>query len=839
MISIQGVYSKVFVLDLVNDNDGTYTIRGNDSIEIEEGICTIEELKYIETSFKTKRVSMSEGDFSKVVARIATLSNSSSGGAVSSVNGEIGDVVIDASEIELTNGSSIEAKFGELNPVAFSGNYLDLSNRPAGTGEPFTVIDWNPYNEGLVDIQPVAANSSTSYSNGTMSAVVPPSLVAELKDIGYPQSPEIILTQGSNGIPLNLNITPSSSGISKVFTIEDFSSLKIQPLDVFPYDGNTHGAGFQFIIIQLEENETMSALTIQDMLNKEARIEGYINKLYQNESNEYTVAQVSVEGISNLNIPIKPYGNYNKLNLNIVNNELFIGVDNAPINLIDYGFDANKKFSALVMVMVGGNSFDVATPFNIALSAISNPPILNCEVPTILDISVHKDEKLIFMFSDLPMSGNPNNIMQLFVAESSGYLAYMVMVDGVGAGPTMISSEYVDSDGYINYKFNGTEFSLKNNNTLDYDIIVTFPSNVFNYFNIQESDSLFGNSISKTSWSFTINSMQKSMVMDGILPSNSIDGSTLRVTHDGFFNNTPLIVGDIVNPYDNKTKIILHRNGSEVSYFANEDSSLNVVSGKLHIAVSSVGDNILQKTPDGLYVPPPPTVPPPETIAYNLQSSTLTSNNGSTLSVKRSTNSGNSLEFRSDGLYVPSAAPPELDTIIPVIETGRALSGYAVYNALTSDTIYFASSKANVKIENPAASSVQINTSSNGISAVLKNIVKLGATREAVSYSMGSGSRFLNLTNFNIFVIDCSGGSGSVLVSSLNGLDGDQAKTITIIVKNTTALTWSHEFAWIDNIPPTLQPSTTLVVTGIYASNASNATYTAGKILCTFSYFTV
>lgn len=315
------------------------------------------------------------------------------------------------------------------------------------------------------------------------------------------------------------------------------------------------------------------------------------------------------------------------------------------------------------------------------------------------------------------------------------------------------------------------------------------------------------------------------------------------------------------------------------------------------VAVSPFGDNILQNTADGLYVPTP-AIPTPQAIASNLQSSTTEVVNGTGLSVKRSTDSGNSLELRSNGVYVPT---PPLDTWLSSYETGKAPSSYTVYNAfnsntlrmsgskgevklsvsagnrlvdsgaglyvgpeptapiatvidpsvhsavssstvynaLTSNTISFTSSKANVKIENPASSSVQINTSVNGISAVLKNIVKLGSTRETISYSMGNGYRSLSLTNFNIFVIDCGGGSGTVVLNGLNDLDGDQAKTITIIVKNTTALTWAAEFAWVDNIPPILQPSTTLVVTGVYASNASNATYTGGKVLCTFSYYTL
>ena len=153
MIRLTGVEGKLFVLDLVSDMEGTISLTGGISKDVDENICTLEELKYIETSFKTKRVSMSVGDFRKVVERIAALSSSSGGGAVSSVNGEIGDVIIDASEIELLDGTSIEEKVSGLKSVAFSGNYSDLIGRPSGVaGEPYSVKSWNPYRVDSVDI---------------------------------------------------------------------------------------------------------------------------------------------------------------------------------------------------------------------------------------------------------------------------------------------------------------------------------------------------------------------------------------------------------------------------------------------------------------------------------------------------------------------------------------------------------------------------------------------------------------------------------------------------------------------------------------------------------------
>ena len=80
MIRLIGVEGKIFVLDLASDMEGTISLTGGISKDVDENTCTLEELKYIETSFKTKRVSMSGGDISKVVERIAILSSCSGGG---------------------------------------------------------------------------------------------------------------------------------------------------------------------------------------------------------------------------------------------------------------------------------------------------------------------------------------------------------------------------------------------------------------------------------------------------------------------------------------------------------------------------------------------------------------------------------------------------------------------------------------------------------------------------------------------------------------------------------------------------------------------------------------
>ena len=81
MIRLIGVEGKIFVLDLASDMEGTISLTGGISKDVDENICTLEELKYIETSFKTKRVSMSSGDYTKL---LAALEDKQSGGGTAS-----------------------------------------------------------------------------------------------------------------------------------------------------------------------------------------------------------------------------------------------------------------------------------------------------------------------------------------------------------------------------------------------------------------------------------------------------------------------------------------------------------------------------------------------------------------------------------------------------------------------------------------------------------------------------------------------------------------------------------------------------------------------------------
>ena len=926
MIRLTGVEGKLFVLDLASDMEGTISLTGGISKDVDENICTLEELKYIETSFKTKRVSMSVGDFSKVVERIAALSSSSGGGAVSSVNGEIGDVVIDASEIELLDGTSIEEKVSGLKSVAFSGNYSDLIGRPSGVaGEPYSVKSWNPYRVDSVDLG-FNVDEDVNYINGVVSRKPKTAIpFRELYNFGDTMS----INAGDDFV---LTVTPSSGNASgKYLLLDGAPNLSFKALTSLPseYDNGVYVDSEQVstnfsvasLLLTKEAYELLdlSTLTVQEFIGLidncilSVRVEFKLNdtsmayssheyKLIVKKDNSTVYESNGLNDNREQLVQIKD----NYLNLNTVSNP------SSMLNISDYNtipMEDCRWVTVVVAYKRPSNQF-LDVPLSFSIEEPISKLILKSPVPALGEFTAGVNSNLYFLFEDASLQPQ----VQVVFAESIGYSG---VFDNNGFSP--FSSQYIDVDK-VHVKISDNQLLLKDNNTGNYVSVSSLEG--------IESVSISDVMLSMTSqvsqgdtFTFAYDIWGSLELVNGIIPAEINDGDDVYITEDGLCLDRAVKTGDYIRFYENKSKFILNRffdisdippveipevsgnvenagskavSGDAIISFVNGDYALNVVDGKLGVVVSGIGDNVLQKTTNGLYVPPPPST----VTASSLQSSTIEVVNGTTLSVKRSADSGNSLEFRSNGLYIPL---PSLNTILPSSETGKAPSSYTVYNAfnsntlrmsgskgevklsvsagnrlvdsgaglyvgpeptapiatvidpsvhsavssstvynaLTSNTIAFASSKANVKIENPASSSVQINTNVNGISAVLKNIVKLGSTRETISYSMGSGYRYLSLTNFNIFVIDCAGGSGTVALNGLNDLDGDQAKTITIIVKNATALIWAAEFAWVDNIPPILQPSTTLVVTGVYASNASNATYTGGKILCTFSYFTI
>ena len=171
MISIQGVYGKVFVLDLVNDNEGTYIIRGNDSTEIEEGICTIEELRYILNGIQTKRISMSSSDVQVIIDLIAIKGDSGgSGGIDPSILNNKEDKsnktdIIDSNNTSTVSYPSIKAVVDYVGSHSSSGNGVYFGDSaPSDTSVLW--CDTGDINGGNGDVLPVG--SMTMYAGSTV-----------------------------------------------------------------------------------------------------------------------------------------------------------------------------------------------------------------------------------------------------------------------------------------------------------------------------------------------------------------------------------------------------------------------------------------------------------------------------------------------------------------------------------------------------------------------------------------------------------------------------------------------------------------------------------------------
>jgi hypothetical protein len=126
MIHLTAAQGKYYFSDVV-------ILLSGESTDVDEQALTLGQLEGLKDGYETSRLLMTVGDYQKLLEALESKTSSGAGGKVGSVNGEIGEVVLDASEIDFTSGGSIEAKFGELSNVAFSGSYLDLTNRPGGT----------------------------------------------------------------------------------------------------------------------------------------------------------------------------------------------------------------------------------------------------------------------------------------------------------------------------------------------------------------------------------------------------------------------------------------------------------------------------------------------------------------------------------------------------------------------------------------------------------------------------------------------------------------------------------------------------------------------------------
>lgn len=530
------------------------SLKPGASGSIDVDILLLSELKSIRNLSLAHDISISTNDYNYIVSKIASMSGGSGGDApVKSVNEEIGDVVLDASKIKVADGDTIQEEFSQLSPVAYSGSYLDLSNRPGGTGEPFTVTPWNPYRQEVVDIDYEANNSSTIYVTGHMSKKEVPSIPVTQIDIGYPNSPEIDVVNGSNGTLTTLTISPNGSDVfTKTLAIDEITSVSVNALDSFENSGSTaKGITINFFIVQLEDNEDINTMPIQDIIGKPNTITVNLTNVYLNEYNTYTQISYSVSANNSSVASGSQYlnGDNTLLNFKIENNRLSVANGNLTYtNLSEYGFASNKKYAAIFMCAVNSALFDVMTPFSISLSELSANPEIAGLFPDIGELKVHKDSKLNFSFE----SDYINNFeyFGLSLAESEMNLNYSTQDSSYA-----INQEYIDTEGYITLKIDGNHFLFKNVNNNDYEPIYT-KSAPFVRTTATPTNQFSGNN---TDWYFELLSWKKNTQLNGILPNNVIDGSVLFITNSGMFDDKELFANDYIQLYDNKTKFILNR----------------------------------------------------------------------------------------------------------------------------------------------------------------------------------------------------------------------------------------------------------------------------------------
>lgn len=590
MIHLTAAQGKYYFSDVV-------ILLSGQSMNIDEEGLTLGQLEGLKDGYQTGRLLMSSVDYTKLLAAIKGKQSSGGGGKVGSVNGEIGEVILDASEIDFTSGGSIEEKFGDLSPVAFSGSYLDLSNRPGGTGEPFVVVPWNPYRQELTELPFIAGNDSTAYTSGHISKKVVDSVELHQIDIGYPNSPEIVVTNGVDGGLTNLAFTPDTDKqFSKTLAIKEISSVAVKPLDVFPNDANiTKGVTISFFVFQLEAGEDVTTMGVQDIIGKPRNISINFMNLYTNEYNGYTQVSYNINnnGGNSISNQYYVYGDYDFTSFKVVDNKLTMGGNFSPIDLSGSGFEANKKFAAIFICQLSSSTFDVSNTFNLSLGGISLTPSIKNQVPDLANIKVNKDANIMIAIEGDPNESNPEYFGMSFMDTLGDLNIY------TPNGQSAISSNYIDSNGDIYLNIEGNDFKLKDITANQYVTVYTKTTPLL-------ETKIGPNQVGEqTDWYFEVTDWKKTIVLDGLLPGNVSDGSVLKITNNGRFNNIDLLVNDYIQLYDNKTKFILNR---QVDVTPLIDSKLGTLAGeglkfenqKLALKLSSnsgleyINDNELQ-----------------------------------------------------------------------------------------------------------------------------------------------------------------------------------------------------------------------------------------------------
>lgn len=640
MIRLIGVEGKVFVLDLVSDMEGTISLTGGISKDVDENICTLEELKYIETSFKTKRVSMSGGDFSKVVERITTLSSSSGGGAVSSVNGEIGDVVIDASEIELLDGTSIEEKVSALKSVAFSGNYSDLIGRPSGVaGEPYSVKSWNPYRVDSVDLG-FNVDEDVNYIDGVVSRK--PKTAVPFREL-YNFGGMSVNTEDDNFV---LTVTPSSANVSiKSLLLDGAPNLSFKALTSLPseYDNgvyvNSEQVSTNFTVVsllltkQVYESLNLSTLTINELQSLfdncilSINVEFYLNDTSMASSSHTWNLKVNKDGSTVYEsngtnyrreqlVQIK--GNY--LNLNTASNP------NSMLVISEYNtipMEDCRWVTAVVASKGTSNQF-LDVPLSFSIEEPMSKLTLKSPVPELGEFTAGVNSNLYFLFEDASLEAQ----MQVVFAESLGYLGILDR-----NGINQFSSQYIDVDK-VHVKISNNQLLLKDNNTGNY----VSAAELEGIESVSVTDVMLGMTgalSQEDTFTFTYDNWSSLELVDGIIPAEINDGDDVYITGDGLCLGMAVKIGDYIRFYENKSKFILNR-------LFDVSDILPEVSGN----VENAGTNAVSGEAVVNYVPTQIS-----SFMSNMASYDKMLWDGNTLQPRLSSDSNNMAQIRSDGLW--------------------------------------------------------------------------------------------------------------------------------------------------------------------------------------------
>lgn len=550
MITIKTADGKFFFSTFIN-------LLEEEQAEVDETTLSLQELQYVVKSVDTGRILVEASDLDKVKTRIISLSSS----------GEIDPSVLAGKE-DKTNKADIVGEGSdtlypttnavkeyiteELSPVAFSGNYLDLINRPSGgNGEPFTVVPWNPYREDLVEIDFTAANSSTTYVRGHISKKASSSVIVNQIDVGYPNSPEIVVTNGVDGGLTNIQITPNGTdALTKTLAIKEVTSLAINPVDVFAHDtGQTKGAVLSFVLFQLESGEDVTTMSLQDIMGKPRNISVNFQNVYLNEYNTYTTMSYSIinngNGVESSSGNV--YGNYLNLSFKLENNRFKMGENYADSYLGQYGFEADKKFGCIFICQVSPSQFDVKTPFNISLSELALQPSITASAPDFGEIKANIDSKLLIAVESDPNSPNAE-YFGLSLNSSGEDLNYFFPNNQMPIGP-----EFIDTDGNITFRVDGNSFQFK-------DVASGQFLSMYSRSYPVVSTTIIGVGFdTKSDWYFDLTSWKKRYILEGILPETVSDGSVLYITGSGKFANKELLPNDYIQLYQNRTNFILNR----------------------------------------------------------------------------------------------------------------------------------------------------------------------------------------------------------------------------------------------------------------------------------------